>query len=284
MRATEGARAVAAAGAVGTSLGLAVDDVIVLQDSTRLALRLLPCDVLARVALVEPRSPQFELDLAQQLTAVGAPVGTLEPRVEPCVYEHDGFTVTLWTFYEPTSRREHAPGEYVAALERLHAGLREIDLATPHFTDRVDDALQLVTSPALTPALREADRTLLVDTLRSRTRAIGDRRAAEQRLHGEPHPGNLLPARHGLLFIDLETCCRGPVEFDLSYVPAPVSERYPGVDEDLLCDCRVLSLAMVAAWRWDVRDDFPDGERAGHELVRALREGPPWPTLDDVMP
>ena len=119
-------------------------------------------------------------------------------------------------------------------------------------------------------------------TLRTLRRAIGDRGAAEQLLHGEPHPGNVLSTKNGLLFIDLETCCRGPVEFDLAHVPEEVSERYPDADQELLRECRVLVLAMVAAWRWDPGDQFPNGQRAGRELLRALREGPPWPTLDIV--
>ena len=62
-----------------------------------------------------------------------------------------------------------------------------------------------------------------------------------------------------------------------------VSERYPKVDQRLLRDCQELVLAMVAAWRWDRGDQFPNGRRAGRKLLSALREGPPWPTLDVVM-
>jgi hypothetical protein len=51
----------------------------------------------------------------------------------------------------------------------------------------------------------------------------------------------------------------------------------------LLSDCRKLVLAMVAAWRWDLRDEFPDGRQAGYALLSALREGPPWRALDVVM-
>jgi hypothetical protein len=40
---------------------------------------------------------------------------------------------------------------------------------------------------------------------------------------------------------------------------------------------------MVAAWRWDARDQFPNGPRVGRELVSTLRKGPPWPTLDAMM-
>ncbi|MEY2571130.1 MAG: hypothetical protein QOE63_1480, partial [Acidimicrobiaceae bacterium] len=105
---------------------------------------------------------------------------------------------------------------------------------------------------------------------------------ADQFLHGEPHPGNLLNTKDGLLFIDLETCCRGPVEFDLAHAPEDVSEHYPDAGQDLLRECRILVLAMVAAWRWDRDDHHPDGRRAGRALVSALREGPPWLTLDVV--
>ena len=54
------------------------------------------------------------------------------------------------------------------------------------------EAEQFVASRDQTPALADADRELLGDTLRSLRRVIGDRGAAEQLLHGEPHPGNML--------------------------------------------------------------------------------------------
>jgi len=93
----------------------------------------------------------------------------------------------------------------------------------------------------------------------------------------------VLSTRHGPLFTDFETCCRGPVEFDLAHVPEDVSERYAGADRDLLSQCRVLVLAMVAAWRWDPADEFPGKQRAARALLGALRRGPPWPPLDAVM-
>src|SRR5580692_8786156 len=107
---------------IASSLGLTVDDAIVLQDSNRLTLRLLPCDVLARVAHGEHQVAQFEIGTAQRLARSGSPVAALEPRVEPRVYERDGFMVTLWTYYEPASRQEAPPAGYASALERLHAG------------------------------------------------------------------------------------------------------------------------------------------------------------------
>jgi len=91
-------RAIAAATSVAASLDLPADDAVVLHNSNRLALRLTPCDVLARVA-PEGQAAQLEVDLARRLTEAGCPVGALEPRVDPRVYTRDGFAVTLWTYY-----------------------------------------------------------------------------------------------------------------------------------------------------------------------------------------
>ncbi|MYV99922.1 aminoglycoside phosphotransferase family protein [Streptomyces sp. SID3343] len=273
-------RAIAAATSVAASLDLPADDAVVLHDSNRLALRLRPCDVLARVA---PRgqAAQLEVDLAQRLAEAGCPVGALEPRVDPRVYTRDGFAVTLWTYYEPVTPHVSAI-DYATALERLHAGMREVDVPSPRFTDRIAEAEAVVADANRSPELADADRVFLGSRLESLRRAIEDRGVVEQPLHGEPHPGNVLSTRHGPLFIDLETCCRGPVEFDLAHVAETVCEHYPSIDQGLLDDCRQLVLAMVAAWRWKRGDQFPNGRRFGEEFLRLLREGPPWPTLDAV--
>jgi len=254
-----------------SSADLAVDDAIVLHDSNKLTLRLLPCDVVARVAPAADQVARFEVGLAQRLAEARCPVAALEPRVGPGVYERDGFTVTLWTYYEPAAPGEAAPADYAGALQRLHAGMRKLDVPAPHFTDRVEQAQQLVASRGHTPALAGADRELLGDTLRSLRRVIGDRGAAEQLLHGEPHPGNVLTTKNGLLFIDLETCCRGPVEFDLAHAPEEVSEHYPGANPGLLRECRILVLAMITTWRWDRGDQLPNGRQLGTQWLSQIR-------------
>jgi Phosphotransferase enzyme family len=271
VQASEASRAMAAAMSIASSLDLAVDDATVLHNSNKLTLRLLPCDVLARVAPVALQVSQFEVDLAQRLAESGCPVAALEPRVDPRVYERDGFVVTLWTYYEPAAPREVSPAGYASALGRLHAGLRRLDIPAPHFTDRVEQAQRLVASRDRTPALADADRELLGDTLRGLRRAIVGRGAAGQLLHGEPHPGNVLTTKNGLLFIDLETSCRGPVEFDLAHAPEEVSEHYPGVNQGLLRECRILVLAMITTWRWDRGDQFPNGRQLGTEWLSQIR-------------
>ncbi len=270
MQAFEVSRAVAAARAVASSVGLTVDDAAVLQNSNKLTLRLLPCDVVARVAVSAHQNAPFEVELAQRLAEAGCPVGTLEPRVEPRVHERDGFVVTLWTYYESLPVQQLPAAAYADALVRLHTGMRGLEVSAPHVTDRVDSAQRLVADPDRSPALAEADRELLGETLR-RLRRVVDEGGDDQVLHGEPHPGNLLSTAGGLRFIDLETCCRGPVEFDLAHAPQEVSDHYPGLDRDLLRECRILVLAMITTWRWDRDDQLPDGRRLGRAWLDQIR-------------
>nr|WP_081687213.1 aminoglycoside phosphotransferase family protein [Glycomyces tenuis] len=278
---SEVTRARAAATSVAASLGLPVTGTTVLHNSNKLALRLTPCDVFARIAPVGQEVAQFEIELAQRLAEVGSPVCPLEPRADPRVYTRDGFTVTLWTYYEPAAPGV-SPVDYAKALELLHLGMREVDVPSPRFTDRVAEAEAIIADPERSPGLPEADRVFLGGRLASLRRAIEERGAAEQLLHGEPHPGNVLSTEGGPLFIDFETCCRGPVEFDLAHVPEAVCEHYPGIDQGLLDECRQLVLAMVAAWRWERGDEFPNRRLFQESFLRALREGPPWPTLDTM--
>jgi hypothetical protein len=100
-------------------------------------------------------------------------------------------TAASWYAASPDRRRDLAgeDPDYADALERLHAGMRKLDVRTPHFTDRVKWAQRLVESSNLTPDLATADRDLLITALRSLSRTIVGRGAAEQLLHGELHPG-----------------------------------------------------------------------------------------------
>ena len=258
MKAPERERAVAAAKAIASGLGLPVDDVIVLNDSNRLA------PALAAVRCPRPRRGRRASGRSfrgrARATARGTecPVGVLDPRVEPRVYERDDFTVTLWTFYVPVTHREVAPADYASALAQLHRGMRKLDVRGA--------------------ALHRSSGTGRADCRAPRPLADARRRGpvASRRHVARPNPGDPRAGRNGTTaprraapgqparrparfrFIDLETCCRGPVEFDLAHAPEAVVRHYPDVDEELLVDCRVLVLAMVAAWRWETRRPTPE--------------------------
>lgn len=252
------------------SIGLDAHDATVLHVSNRVTVRLLPCDTVARVAPLTHRpSAEFEVEVAQRLADTGSPVAALEPRVEPRVHLLGDFVINFWTYYEHSGTV--TPGAYADALSQLHAGLRQVELGTPHFTDRVAHAQRLIDTPADTPELASADREFLSKALRDLKHAIQAFGAPEQLLHGEPHPGNLLNTPAGPVFIDFETCCRGPIEFDIAHASAEVGDHYPGLDPILLHQCRALMLAMVAAWRWDRGDQFAGGRQMGIDFIAALR-------------
>ncbi|WP_405576452.1 phosphotransferase family protein [Streptomyces sp. NBC_01092] len=272
MEPRELSRAVEAGRATASELGLHVDDVVVINNSDRVVLRLVPCDVLARVAPSgHLAGSEFEVEVAHRLADVDAPVAELEPRLDPRVHVRDAFAISLWTYYEPVES-QIAPADYADALRRHHAALRQIDLDAPHFTDRVAGALREVNDRQQSPELPDSDRELLSNTLSELSTAISIGKAGDQLLHGEPHPGNLLNTRRGPLFVDLATCCRGPVEFDLAHAPEEVAQHYAGADHDLIHRCRALGWAMYSAWRWRRDDQMPDrGQRRveGLNQVRA---------------
>ncbi|MFM9370016.1 phosphotransferase [Streptomyces sp. Da 82-17] len=273
-------RAVDAGRATAVGLGLPVDEVVVVHDSDRVALRLLPCDLLARVTpQLDAGGAGFEVEIARRLTAVGAPVAELDPRVEPRIRVRDGFAISLWTYYPPTEPQID-PAAYADALARHHAALRRAeadlvaDLKVPHFTERAEAALAVVTDRVRSPELPDAEREFLARTLRELSAEIAGAGAGEQVLHGEPHPGNLLATRRGPLFVDLGTCCRGPVEFDLAHAPEDVAAHSPDADQNLVRTCRALNWALFSAWRWRSDDRMPDRARLrteGLDRVRALR-------------
>ena len=272
MELSEVQRAIVAASSLASEFGLPVEETVVVHNSDRIAVRLIPCEVLARIGPSEQQdSFEFEVDVARQLSATDSPIGQLDPRVEPRAYLRDDFVISLWTYYESTSASDIAPADYANALKQLHGNLRKFDLDAPRFIDQVAGRQRLVADPGLTPDLTASDRDLLSATLSRLSIAITSAGTDEQLLHGEPHPGNVLATSSGPLFIDLATCCRGPIEFDLAFVTEEVREQYPDTNQELIHKCNALMWAMFATQRYARSDQFPDRSHWRTEGFRLLR-------------
>jgi Phosphotransferase enzyme family len=276
-------RAVAAAMSAVSALDLAVDNAVILNNSNRLVTRLLPCDVVARVSPKGWFSAAREVELVRRLADESdAPVAGLDPRVDPRLHERDGFEIAIWTYFDPGRSEVLAPADYVDALERLHVALRRVDVSAPHFTDRLAEIRRWLTNTDVTPELADEDRELLADRIENPGQLFLKGGAPEQLLHGEPHPWNVLDTTNGPLFIDFENCARGPVEFDLAWVPRAVGERYQDADQDLVAECRGVVVALIAAHRWRRDDQHPSGKQGGMAFLNVVRDGPPWPGIDEV--
>jgi hypothetical protein len=93
-----------------SALSLAVDDAIVLHDSNKLTVRLLPCDVVARVAPRAHQVARFEIE------PIGQIVGTVEPT--------SGFD----RYFRPTSEVPRMRFERIAADILSGRGMDPVDL------------------------------------------------------------------------------------------------------------------------------------------------------------
>jgi hypothetical protein len=100
------------------------------------------------------------------LAQAGSPVAALDARVEPRVFVRDNFKISLWAYFEPVESRMLPPADYAQALERLHVGLRQVDVTPPDVMDRVAAVQRDVASRDITPDLADADRAVLASTLR----------------------------------------------------------------------------------------------------------------------
>ncbi len=60
-------------------------------------------------------------------------------------------------------------------------------------------------------------------------------------IHGSPHPYNVLLVNGKPTFIDFETACIGPIEWDLAHMSPDTARSYAGaIDSRLLETCRDL--------------------------------------------
>jgi thiamine kinase-like enzyme len=70
-------------------------------------------------------------------------------------------------------------------------------------------------------------------------------------LHGAPHRLNVPSVGGEARFIDFETICVGPIEWDLAHLEDEVAAAYPApADAESLRIARLLVSAKTAAWCW----------------------------------
>lgn len=276
-------RAIASGIDVAIRLGHAVDDSGILQNSNRVTARLEPAGVIARIAPAAKRLvAEREVDIVHRLERLGAPVTPLDPRSGPTVHDTGEFVVTLWSACRATTPAGVAPDEYADALARLHAGLRAVaggDVWPVRVADRVHQAREALEAPMSgAMVLEREDLEFVRSALSDTDELIDDANPNHQLLHGEPHRDNLMRTGSGVVFFDFETCCRGPVEFDLAHATEPdgtltleVAAHYPGVDLDIVRRCWRTTLALAIAWRCEPGDSLPDGPARAAQWLQALR-------------
>jgi Phosphotransferase enzyme family len=280
-------QAVAAAVGLARARGLRVEQPTVLNDLFSVMVHLRPAPVVARVPtwISRLRTPvgdwlDREVAVTSFLSEQGAPVVTPSRELPPGPHSHDGHTISFWTYLEPDPDRTPTAADCSAMLVDLHAVLRSYPGELPTLAPAVVD---------LPRWLATLDATVAGDVLGAadiaRVRAAAERlgrflEAADaevQPLHGDAHPNNLIATREGLVWIDFEEVCRGPVEWDLATMMDPDAvAAHHRPDPEVLARCTELRALQVGLCLLALSDVFGDLEGWG-ETIRSLLTPPPAP-------
>ncbi len=270
--------AVRAARAVLAGHGVPVDREDLLQVGSTVVVRLSD-SVVARV-VVDVNGPRQGTDwLAREIAVVehlcrrGAPVIPLHAGLPPGPHVCGGMPMSFWQ-YVRKAEREPRPSEVGGSLFRCHEALQG-------FADRLEPLAILTESLAVLE--RAAAGELFPDDvvavlrwhLKESIRVLS--RCPAQALHGDAHPGNLMPVADGVLWADWEDAFAGPVEWDVASVicNAPVlgqgkaeadavvaayQESGGSLDADTLDQCVAARAAVMSAW-YPVLYPEPSAER-----------------------
>lgn len=249
-------RAIAAAVDLARAHGVNVTEPQVLNDLFSLMIHLRPAPVVARVAtwVTKLRSPvaewqRREIAVTTYLTQQGTPVVSPSPELPPGPHTHQGFTISFWTYLVTDPDRTPTAADCSAMLVDLHAALRSYPGELPPLASAVVDL------PGVIQAARQAGE-VLNDAEVGYLHAAAERLAPlltepagqMQPIHGDAHPGNLIATQDGLVWIDFEDVCRGPVEWNLATMmdPAAVAAHHRP-DPDTLARCTDLR-ALQVVW------------------------------------
>jgi len=212
--------AAAAALAVAREHGLRSTDPVVLRDLSNLILHLRPAPVVARVATTTGAARggarawlERDLALATWLDSRGAPVVPPASELPPGPHERNGFAITFWHFTAHEAGRRAGAVDVGRALRSLHEVLSGYPGELPTVDDVAAEAAGLVER---SEALSAEEARWLGGAFDSVREALAAADGSARALHGDAHAGNLLITPSGLVWSDLEDCCRGSVGWDLA--------------------------------------------------------------------
>jgi len=213
--------ALEAAAALAAEHRVRFEDLVILKDGSNLSVHLAPAPVVLRVATFTARirrEPLIwlrrEVDLVTWLAAAGASVMTPSDVLPVGPHVVGGWAITAWRYVD------HRPGivpdgqAILQALDELHDVLRGYPGVLPLLNPAADDldrAIAFGLGQELLSAAQAEDLRLRRDVAFAELVAIAPDRQA---LHGDAFPRNSLMTERGVVWIDFEDCCSGPVVWD----------------------------------------------------------------------
>ncbi len=246
-------------------------DAVLLRSTHNVVLWLRPADVVAKIGVGRNANLRLELEVVLQLAAQGAPVVCPAAHVPAAVHWCNHVDLTFWRHHAQDRAPEIDSRKVSAALGRLHAALAGLSPSLrarlPSYRCELDHARGLLADASATPALPARDRRLLADTFDGLAGLLAGLAppATHIVLHGSPHSYNILQVDGEPRFIDFETACTGPAEWDVAFVEAGAESSYARpLDRRLLQVCRGMASVMTAAFCWS---DVDRGDLREHALL-----------------
>jgi hypothetical protein len=253
IQATSVQAAISAAVDVARHLGLTVEEPVPLRSTNNAVAWLPPANVVAKVSVEGNSHLLTELQVARELVALGAPVVLPASELPPIVHRRGGFEVTFWRYHPQLSTAEIPPDRAALALSKLHASLSRLSPALkaslPSYMRELGFVRSLLADHTALPALQAVDRDLLITTF-DRLQGRLDGLASADRfvvLHGSPHSYNVLLVGHEHVFIDFETTCTGPLEWDVAHLDSQAEPFFrDSTQAELLWLCRSMASVKTA--------------------------------------
>lgn len=264
-----------AAGELARRFGITVEEPTFLRSTNNVVLWLAPSRVVAKIGTGDDDRLASELQVGHELARWGAPVVGPASEAPAVVHRVRGLAVTLWT-YEPQAPDDQLDAQSLSrALHRLHEALERYaersGAPLPRCGDELARLRHLLRDPGFASALPAADKGLLGTTLDDLSPRL--EHGPVRVLHGSPHELNILLVDGNPRFIDFETVCVGPIEWDLAHLGPEVANHYPdAVQDDLLRVCRVLVSAKTAGWCWGSLDRGADMRWHAEHHLEAVRQ------------
>jgi Ser/Thr protein kinase RdoA (MazF antagonist) len=253
--------AAASMAAAKAGLGVVTPEVLHLGNHT--TVKLSPWPVVARIASgtsfdFSDNSLARELLIADHLAFRDAPSVRPTRKVPPGPYLEDDCAISLWEFAEgrPVVTEDDALLA-AASLAQLHLALADVEADLPTFMMKVESCETILGDPQQAPELALSDRRFLQKLYETLSGDLSRLGGAWQPLHGDPHIENALICHSGAIWMDLESVCVGPLEWDIGFLPVATWSELAGLDialMNLLADVRSL---CVSVWCWAEFDRSP---------------------------
>jgi hypothetical protein len=276
-------RKIAEVVAFARALGVDVREAVPLRSTNNVVVRLGPAPVVAKIGVSRRPQLRLELAVAVELTGLGAPVAAPASGIPSIVHSCGGTDVTFWTFHAQDPRVELDAARVASGLNALHSVLARLSAGLraqlPSYAQELVFVRELLEDPTALPALADDGRRVLATTFEwiERELRVLAPVASHVVIHGSPHSYNVLNVNGEALFIDFETTCTGPREWDVAHVEEAAELAYGmSVDSKLLRLCRAMGNVKTAVFCWAEPDRGDQREHAELHLEHVRRNVAPF--------